>query len=162
MHSTSALRCVVCQQPFLFEAGVSALILRHAAYGYDFVHDDPCLAAALERIFPEPGYDCAAFGRDRQRRRVLGVAPAEGCIAVLARVPEATVVGLGVHTEPLLCWALVEHQDGTTYIEGVVRDVEWLDEPGGAEFPEALRGPQTLLGYASPTSSLRFAERRAA
>jgi hypothetical protein len=36
-------------------------------------------------------------------------------------------------------------------MEGVVRNELWLDEPGGAEFPQAARGPRALLGYVPPT-----------
>ena len=148
---THLLRCAVCRKPFEFADGEAALVLRHVAYGYDFVHDGPCLAAAIEQLFPEPGYDCPAFGPDLERRRVLGVTPAEGWIAVLANVAEPGA-GRRVRSEPLRCWALVEHRDATMTMEGLVRDQEWLDEPGGAEFPEAMRGPHRLIGYASATS----------
>ena len=52
-----------------------------------------------------------------------------------------------VRLEALRWWALVEHRDGTRRVEGVVRDADWLDEPGGAELPEARRGPRPVLGY---------------
>ena len=133
MHSaldaTRPLRCVVCRSCFDFAAGESALILRHVAYGYDFVHHGACLTSATERIFPEPGFDCAAFARDPQRRRVLNVAGADGWAAM-----SPTTAGHAPLDEPLLCWVLVEHQDGTTSLDGVIRDDDWLDEPGGAQF----------------------------
>jgi hypothetical protein len=156
------LRCVVCLTAFDFRAGEAPLVLRHVAYGYDFVHDDTCLAAASQWLFVEPGYDCGAFARDPERRRVVGVAPADGWMALLAYAPEPTVAGRQVRSEPLLCWALVEHQDGSTSLEGLVRDEEWLDQPGGAEFPEAVRGPHTLVGYASATGRPRHPDSRAA
>ena len=52
--------------------------------------------------------------------------------------------------EPLRLWALVEYRDGTRRFEGVVRDEDWLDEPGGAEFPESRAGWAAAVGYAPP------------
>ena len=66
-----------------FAAGKSAVVLRHVAYGHDFVHDGRCLATARELLFAEPGYDCAALGRDPERRRVLDAGPGAGWAAVL-------------------------------------------------------------------------------
>jgi len=130
----------VCRSCFDFTAGETALILRHVAYGYDFVHDGGCFAAATESIFPEPGFDCAAFARDPERRRVLTVAAADGW-AALSR----TTTGHRALDEPLLCWVVIEHPDGTTSLDGVVRDPEWLDEPGGAEFAtKVVRIPATV------------------
>ena len=146
------LRCVVCHAVFKFTELESALVLRHVAYGYDFVHEGACLDTACERIFPEPGYDCAAFGRDPERRRVLGVSSAEGWAAILPNPAVQIAGGQPVRFESLRYWALVEHQDGSKRMEGLVRDEMWLDEPGGAEFPEALRGHHALLGYAPPTA----------
>ena len=57
---------------------------------------------------------------------------------------------------------LVEHRDGSISMEGLVRDEDWLDEPGGAEFPEALRGSEMLIGYAPTTRSVSHPESRAA
>ena len=156
------MRCVVCLEAFDFAAHEAALVLRHVAYGYDFVHDNACLADACERLFPEPGYDCGAFARDPKRQRVLAVMPADGWVAVVGRTPEPFAATRRLHSDPLLCWALVEYRDGSTSIEGLVRDKEWLDEPGGAEFPESLRGPQTLIGYASTTSLVSDPESNAA
>jgi len=62
------LRCLVCCAAFDLAEGEAAIVLRHVAYGFDFVHDDVCLATARELIFAEPGYDCAAFARDPGRR----------------------------------------------------------------------------------------------
>jgi len=160
--TTPELRCVVCHRAFDFAAQEAALVLRHVAYGYDFVHDNACLADACERLFPEPGYDCGAFARDPERRRVLAVAPAKDWMAVIARAPEPSAAIRRVHSDPLLCWALVEHRDGSTSMEGLVRDEEWLDEPGGAEFPEALRGSEMLIGYTSAINRVSHPESRAA
>jgi len=146
-----SLRCVVCRSPFNFAAGETALVLQHVAYGHDFVHEGPCLAAASEDIFVEPGYDCAAFGRDPERRRVFEVTAAEGWAAVMPETPERIVAGRPVHFEPLRCWALTEHADGLRRVEGIVWPDEWLDEPGGAEFPEARCGLRACVGYASTT-----------
>lgn len=159
---TTELRCVVCHQAFDFAAQEAALVLRHVAYGYDFVHDNACLADSCERLFPEPGYDCGAFARDPERRRVLAVAPADGWMAVIARTPEPLALSRRVRSDPLLCWVLVEHRDGSISMEGLVRDEEWLEEPGGAEFPEALRGSEMLIGYAPTTRSVSHPESRAA
>jgi len=128
LDATRRLRCVVCRSFFDFTVGDTAAVLRHVAYGYDFVHDGACLTTATDWIFPEPGFDCAAFARDVQRRRVLNIACADGWAAV----PRATA-GKAPLAEPLLCWVVVEHWGGTTSMEGVIRDDEWLDEPGGAE-----------------------------
>jgi hypothetical protein len=145
------LRCLVCRQPFDFEGDEAAVVLRHVAYGHDFAHDGPCLAAARERLFPEPGYDCAAFGRDPERRRVVGAAAAASWAAVLPTAPERLADGQAVRLELLRCWVLVEHADGARRMEGLLRDEEWLDEPGGAEFPEARRGQRALIGYVPTT-----------
>jgi hypothetical protein len=134
MHTTSLqlqLQCVVCRHPFDFQADDAALVLRRVAYGYDFVHDGVCLIAATERIFPEPGYDCAAFAPDPDRDRVLDVVPASGWTAARG--------------EPLRCWVLVERRDGTTSLEGLIREDEWFDEPGGAEFATAVQRIRTAM-----------------
>lgn len=148
---TPEVRCIVCCARFDFAAGETAVVLRHVAYGYDFVHDGPCVAAACERIFPEPDYDCAAFGRDPERRRLIEVTTAEGWSAVLPNPCVRSGVGPPVQFEALRFWAVVERADGSRNREGVVRDDQWLDEPGGAEFPEAARGQRALLGYVPPT-----------
>lgn len=150
LPATPGLRCVVCRVPFDFAAGETAVVLRHVAYGYDFVHDGACLAAACERIFPEPGYDCTAFGRDPERCRLIEVTTAEGWSAVFPNTPEEWGAGPPVRFEPLRYWAVVEHADGSRCMEALVRDEMWLDEPGGAEFPEAARGGRALLGYVPP------------
>jgi hypothetical protein len=142
------LRCIVCQRPFDFAAGETGTVLRHIAYGYDFAHVGTCLAAALEWIFVEPGYDRPAFSVGRQRVRVLGTAPADGWAAVLPNTPEQRLAGVPVSFEALHCWALVEHGDGSRRVEGIVRDPEWADEPGGAEFPEARPTEQASIDYA--------------
>jgi hypothetical protein len=158
---TPDLPCVICQTPFQFRAGESALVLRHVAYGYDFVHEGACFAAASDAFFVEPGYDCAAFGPDPERRRVLGVAAADGWLALSANTSES-FLARQVRFDPLRNWAVIEHQDGSIVTEGLVRDEEWLDEPGGAEFPEAVRGSYAFMSYASPASRLQHSEARAA
>jgi hypothetical protein len=142
-------RCAVCHRPFDFSAGETAVIVRHIAYGYDFVHDGACLAAAGEWIFVEPGYDRPAFGRDPERLRLVRVAAADGWSAVIPGTPQQVLAGEPVSFEPLRYWALVEHADGARRFEGIVRDPEWEDEPGGAEFPEARSGLRASLGYVS-------------
>ena len=136
------VHCIVCRQPFDFIGGEVAFVLKHVAYGFDFVHDGRCLSAAQELLFPEPGYDCAAFARDPDRRRLLGVGDARGWAVVR---PNAVA-------EPLSMWALVERGDGAQGIEGVIREDTWVDEPGGAEFPESWSGARAPLGYVSMTS----------
>ncbi len=150
VDGADAPRCVTCGRGFAFRLGEAAVVLRHVAYGYDFAHEGRCVDAARETLFAEPGYDCAALGRDAERGRVLAVASAAGWSAVLA-APEGHLPwrGRGPRVEPLRCWALVEYRDGRRRIEGLTRNDEWLDEPGGAEFPEASRGGVGWLGYAS-------------
>jgi len=124
------LRCLVCGRPFDFDSGESAIVLRHVAYYYDFVHDRQCLTSALERIFPEPGYDCAAFGCDRERIRVVRARPLD------ARAPgQRGQVYATTSVESLRYCALIEHADGGCRLEQIVREAELADEPGGAEFP---------------------------
>jgi hypothetical protein len=164
---SAPLRCVVCGHAFDFAAGESAVVMRHVAYGHDFVHDGRCLAIARDLLFAEPGYDSAALGRDPQRRRILDAGPAAGWAAVLPEPPQRIgpgrpvqlVDGRPVHLEPLRWWALIEHEDGSRHVEGIVRDEDWLDEPGGAELPEARAGFRRLLGYAAP-ADLREADAR--
>jgi hypothetical protein len=157
------LRCVICRTAFQFRSGESALVLRHVAYGYDFVHEGACSAAtAADAIFAEPGYDCAAFGPDPKRRRVLGVAGADGWMAVLANASGSFRAAPQVRFDPLRYWAVIEHGDGSIVTEGVVRDEEWLDEPGGAEFPEAVRGVYAFVSYAPASMRLQHSEARAA
>jgi hypothetical protein len=119
---------VICHRAFDFAAGETAVILKHVAYANDFVHEGVCLETALEMIFPEPGYDGAAFARDPRRARLLRTEAAQGWTAMLSGSPA-----------PVLVWAVVEYRDGTRQIEGIVRDAEWADEPGGAQFAEEVR-----------------------
>ncbi|MBV9358456.1 MAG: hypothetical protein JO023_23340 [Chloroflexi bacterium] len=137
------LRCLVCQQRFDFDNGETAVVLRHIAYAYDFVHPGACLELAQEIIFVEPGYDRPAFSLGLQRTRILQVAPAEGWAAVLTDSTRSAAT-----FEPLRMWALVEHGDGTRHVEGVVRDAEWSDEPGTAEFPETRTSDRVGVSYA--------------
>ncbi len=137
------LRCVVCQRPFDFDHGETALVLRHIAYAHDFVHPGACLEQAREIIFVEPGYDRPAFSLGLQRTRILQAAPADGWAAVLTDCASSAAT-----FEPLRTWALVEHGDGTRQVEGIVRDAEWGDEPGTAEFPEARGTARVGVSYA--------------
>jgi len=146
----SNVRCLSCGRVFDFEAGETATVLRHVAYGYDFAHAGACLEAALEQIFVEPGYDGAAYARDTERRQVLGTNQPDGWSAVLPESAERILSGSPFRFEPLRFWALVEHRDGSTRVEGVTRDEEWLDEPGSAEFVEARGGRDAYVAYASP------------
>jgi len=107
------MRCVICRQEFDFAAGQTAVVLRHVAYGFDFVHPGACEAAALSLIFPEPGFDCAAFAHDTARSRVLSV----------------------ISGTPLDLQVVIEYRDESRGVERIVRDPEWASEPGAAEFP---------------------------
>jgi hypothetical protein len=146
-QSQDELRCVVCHKAFDFAAGQTAIVLKHIAYGYDFAHAGVCEATAREWLFVEPGYDRPAFGTDGQRVRVLRIASAAGWAAALPAAPEQVLAGVPVLYEPVAHWALVEYRDGSRHLEGVIRDPQWVNEPGGAEFPEARRGRYASLGY---------------
>jgi hypothetical protein len=148
------LECFICHKAIDFDAGQKAIILRHVAYGYGFTHEGDCHAKALEQIFPEPGYDSFAYGHDAQRRRIVGIAPAEGWGAVIPETPERVLAGTPVRYEPLRFWAMVEHRDGSLRTEGVVWDEEWINEAGAAEFPEARTGKGAILGYAQQDEML--------
>jgi hypothetical protein len=150
-----ALRCLSCNRAFDFASGETAVVLRHVAYGYGFAHDGACLKEALEQIFVEPGFDCAAYAHDTQRMRILGVNPSDDWSAVLPETPERTLSGSPFRFEPLRFWALVEHADGSRRVEGVTWDDEWLDEPGAAEFVEAREGRDAYIGYAAPSDQDR-------
>ncbi len=137
------LSCLVCHRPFDFEDGETAVVLRHVAYAYDFVHPGACLEEAQSWIFVEPGYDRPAFSPGLQRTRILQAAPADGWAAVLT-----DSVSSAASFEPLRIWALVEYGDGTQHVEGVVRDAAWSDEPGSAEFPETRGSARVGVSYA--------------
>ncbi len=141
------MRCVVCHKAFDFADGQTATILKHIAYGYDFAHPGVCEAKARGWIFVEPGYDRPAFSADWQRVRVLRIASAAGWTAALPSAPEQVLAGVPVIYEPVAYWALVEYRDGSRHLEGVIRDQQWVAEPGAAEFPEARRGRYASLGY---------------
>jgi hypothetical protein len=145
------LHCLSCNRAFDFASGESAIVLRHVAYGFGFAHAGACLKDALEQIFVEPGFDCAAYAHDTERIRILGVNTSDGWSAVLPETPERTLSGSPFRFEPLRFWALVEHADGSWRVEGVTWDDEWLDEPGAAEFVEAREGRDAYIGYASPS-----------
>jgi hypothetical protein len=146
-RNAQELRCIVCRKPFDFAAGEVAVILKHIAYGYDFAHDGRCVAHARQWLFVEPGYDRPAFSTDGQRTRVVRTASAEGWSAILPKSREEAEAGEPVSEEPLQCWALVEYRNGTRRLEGIIRAAAWLNEPGGAEFPEARIGRRATLGY---------------
>ena len=141
------LRCIVCHRPFDFATGQAAMVLKHIAYGYDFVHDGQCLATARTWIFVEPGYDRPAFSTDGQRLRIVRVSDSTGWAAALPTAPEQVLAGAPVVYEPVACWATVEYVDGSRHLEGVIRAPELQNEPGTAEFPEARRGRYAYLGY---------------
>jgi hypothetical protein len=147
LETQSILRCVVCHRPFDFAAGQTALVLKHIAYGYDFVHDGKCVATAREWLFVEPGYDRPAFSTDGARVRILRVSDAAGWAVALPAAPEQVLAGTPVVYEPVACWAMVEYVDGSRHLEGVIRAPELQSEPGTAEFPEARRGRYAYLGY---------------
>jgi hypothetical protein len=149
------LHCVVCHQAFDFAAGQTAVVLRHIAYGYDFAHQGQCLATARSWIFVDPEYDRPAFSSDGQRERILRVSSAVGWSAVLPNAHELIEAGQPVTYQPLRLWALVEYRDGHQCMEGIIRDDEWRDEPGGAEFVEALTGHQASLGYVNVETGRR-------
>ena len=107
------------------------------------------LATARELLFAEPGYDCPALGPDPLRRRVVDATPADGWSATRAPAPGAPAGR--VRHEPLRWWALIELADGRRRMEGVARDADWLDEPGGATLPATARD---FLGYAGPAGEL--------
>jgi hypothetical protein len=154
---SAKLDCFICHNPIDFDGGQKAIILRHVAYGYGFTHDGVCHAKALDQIFAEPGYDTYAYGHDPVRRRIVGIAPAEGWGAVVPESPERVLAGIPVRYEPLRFWAMVEHRDGTLRTEGVTWDEEWINEAGAAEFPEARTGKGAILGYAEQDDMLNSA-----
>ena len=156
----TTLRCVTCRQPFDFGRGETALILKHIAYGYDFVHGGACELVALERIFVEPGYDRPAFAYGNPRARVLRAAPATGWEAVIPRSATASSGCEAFSFQPLGWWALVEYRDGAWDVEGIALDEEWQDEPGGSEFPMGYGGRLDAVGYVRPAERSDPARRR--
>ena len=141
------LSCVTCHKAFDFDAGETAVVLRHVAYSYDLAHDGACLTAANTRLFVEPGFDTAAFGSDPERVRILQVAPADGWFAARPETPLHVLAGRLIRFEPLRWWALVERADGTRRFEGLARDPEWDAAEGGLEFAQAWRGSAACIGY---------------
>ena len=141
------LRCIVCHKHFDFLEGERAIVLRHIAYGYDFVHPRH-EQTALGWVFVDPEYDRPEFTHDARRAHVLNAAASDGWGVVMPQPPEQIAAGNVVRLEPLQVWALVEYCDGTLHIEGVLRDAEWETEPGGAEFPEGEDGPHDAVAYA--------------
>jgi len=142
----TTLQCLVCNRSFDFTTSEAAVVVRHVSYGYDFVHEATCLEAVAEWLFPEPGFDCAAFGPDLERRRILGITSARGWAAAMNAGP-AEVLCRPARPDPLHSWVLVEHKSGAVRIEGLIHDEEWADEPGTFEFPEAQRGSHAFIGY---------------
>ena len=122
-------------------------MLRHIAYGYDFVHARH-ESTALEWIFVDPEFDRPEFTHDARRAYILDVALPHGWTAVVPQPPELVATGDPISFQPLELWVLVEHRDGSRHVEGLVRDPEWESEPGRAEFPEGENGPRHAVGYA--------------
>jgi hypothetical protein len=137
------LRCRICRRAFEFDRGESATVVRQVTYAvvraawedisvvdegyflyleqvecgaYDFVHSGACLVASSTWQYPQLGR-YSAFGRDFERLRILGASPA---------------------AEPLFCWVVVQHQDGSQRIEGIVRRADGIDFIGadGEREPE--------------------------
>jgi hypothetical protein len=142
------LYCTVCHRSFDFERGEVAVVLKHIAYGYDYVHEGTCLKTAREWIFVEPGYDRPAFSTDGERERILCTYAPEDWSAVLPNAAEQVLGGDPVNFEALLCWAVVEYRNGKQHVEGLIRQADLVDEPGTAEFPEVRQGCRQSLGYA--------------
>ena len=148
-------RCVTCRAGFDFPADQQPEILRHVAYGFGLAHAGACVSEALEAIFVEPGYDCAAYGRDVRRKCVRSLRRAGDWAAVVRGEPFNSGQCPLVY-EPLTFWATVEHFDGSLREEGVIWDVEWRDEPGALEFVEArdaCGGPQLYCARRSVSDS---------
>jgi hypothetical protein len=144
-----ALRCRTCLREFEFDRGEKAIVVRQVAYAvgraawedisesdegfflylaevsrgratYALVHGGACLVAASRWTCPEESDVYSTFGRDWERQRILGAWPAHGRAA-------ATLLG----------WAMVQHQDGSQRVEGILRRTERLDEPEVIEFADA-------------------------
>jgi hypothetical protein len=145
------LRCIVCHQPFDFGRHETAAVIRHIAYGYDFVHTQH-ESAALDWIFVDPQYDRPEFSHDERRARILDVAPPTNWAAVIPARPDQIAAGELFSLQPLGLWVLVEYRDGRQYLEGLVREPEWETEPGGAMFLEGNGGPRDAVGYTRLTS----------
>jgi hypothetical protein len=61
-NANGMLRCFVCRQAFDFETHEVAVVLRHVAYGYDFVHVGRCGSTnQAARSFRRPGAGCAGY-----------------------------------------------------------------------------------------------------
>jgi hypothetical protein len=173
------LCCRTCQRTFDFSTGEVAIVVRRAAFAvgrvapedgdereesyglypvevgaYAFVHDGACAVAASALRWAEPPTVCAAFGRDLERLRIVDARPAHGWAAVMPTTPPDPMKDNRVHFEPLVCWVVVQHQDGSQRTEGITRPAGANDELGTVEFPEAHVGPLQWLGYASPAEQL--------
>ena len=142
LERATQLQCVVCKRGFDFASGEAAIVLRHVAYYYDFVHAGNCLSVALDWVFVEPGYDSAEFGPDRERVGILRAEPDE--------IRQTSGIA---SSEPLRYRALVEHSDGSCWLEVIVRQVGWEAEPGGAEFPEERATLCTPIDFKSQLGS---------
>ena len=149
------LRCIVCHEPFDF-GRETAVVLRHIAYGFDFVHSRH-ESTALDWIFVDPQYDRPEFTHDERRVRVLAVAPAANWAAVMPARPEQIATGNPFTLQPVGLWALVEYCDGSQHLEGLVRESEWEAEPGGTEFLERNGGPRDVVGYSQMEEHLDYA-----
>jgi hypothetical protein len=149
-ESDTGLRCVVCRRAFQFGVDDAPHIVRHICYGYDFVHGGECRLTAESTLFAEPGYDCAAFGPDPDRRRLTGLISPRGWTAILPPNSHTAECGL----DPIWSWALVEGKNGVIRVEGLIRDQDWQDGPGSFYFPEARQGASAIVGYAPPVACL--------
>ena len=73
--------------------------------------------------------------------RCCGRRSAEGWSAVIPNAAAQILAWDPVSFEPLHCWALVEHADGSAAHRGPGAETrKWQAEPGALEFPEARRG----------------------
>src|SRR5215470_16918786 len=114
------LRCIVCHLPFDFANQETAVVLRHIAYGHDFVHAEH-ESTALEWIFVDPEFDRPEFSHDPRRAIIVDVAPPDGWTAVVPQAPERVLTGDMLSFQPLGLWVLVENHDGSRYVEGLLR-----------------------------------------
>jgi hypothetical protein len=144
-----ALRCRTCLRAFDFDRDERAIVVRQVTYAvgraawediseldegyflylaevdrgraaYAVVHGGACLVAASTWTCPEEPDVYSTFGRDCERQRIVDAWPAHGWAAA-----------------SLLCWAVVQHQDGSQRVEGILRRTERLDEPEVVEFADA-------------------------
>ena len=123
------LRCIVCHREFDFAFGETAVVLeaatrtssRRGLPGGGQRVDVPRAGLRHVRLARNrAGPKCCRSGRPMAGRRCSRRRPQQ-------RLPDSLV-----RFEPLQCWVLVEHSDGSWHKEGVLRDPDWNDEAGGA------------------------------